>query len=128
MHRTIRQAGHQIESGLERDGVVMRHRLRIRADGQDLSFVTVEIVDEEGRLRPDASLPVRYEVTGPATVAGIGSGDLTTREPYRANPRRVFHGRAVVVLRSTQLPGVIRLRASAVGLDGAAVALESSPE
>ncbi len=102
-------------------------RHRVRADGQDLSFVTVEVVDREGRLRPDASPPVRYTVAGPATIVGIGSGDLTSREPYRANPRPVFRGRAVVVIRSTGEPGVIQLSAAAAGIEDASVSIESEP-
>jgi len=127
------RAGHEVEElELVTAGVATRirlspDRLRIRADGQDLSFVTVEVVDEDGRLRPDTSLPVRYTVTGPGAIAGIGSGDPTARESYRANPRRVFHGRAVVVIRSTRMPGVIQLSADAAGLDGASVTIESAP-
>jgi beta-galactosidase len=102
-------------------------RLQIHADGQDLSFVTVEIVDREGRLRPDADQPVRYSIEGAGTLAGIGSGDLTTRESYRANPRRVFHGRALVVVRSTHEPGPIALRAEAPGLEGTSVTLQAGP-
>ena len=83
------------------------------------------IVDDEGRLRPDADGPVRYAVRGPATIVGIGSGDLTSRESYRANPRRRFHGRALVVLRSTSEPGRIELQAEAVGLEVSSVTLES---
>lgn len=100
-------------------------RLQIHADGQDLSFVAVEVVDPEGRLRPDADLPVRYSIEGAGTLAAIGSGDLTTRESYRANPRRVFHGRALVVVRSTHEPGPITLRAEAPGLEGASVNLRT---
>jgi beta-galactosidase len=102
-------------------------RLRIRADGQDLSFVTVEIVDEQGRLRPDASVAVRYALEGPATIAGIGSGNLITSESYQANPRRVFHGRALVVLRSIHEPGTVRLTASAAGLEGSSVTISAGP-
>jgi beta-galactosidase len=102
-------------------------RLRIRADGQDLSFVAVDVVDRQGRLRPDASLPVRFVIKGPGTIAGIGSGDLTTRESFQANPRRVFQGRALVVVRSTAQAGAIQLRAEAAGLDGSSVTLESGP-
>ncbi len=102
-------------------------RLQIHGDGQDLSFVVVEIVDREGRLRPDADVPVRYSIEGAGTLAAIGSGDLTTKEPYGANPRRAFHGRALVVVRSTREPGSITLRADAPGLEGSSVTLQSAP-
>jgi len=100
-------------------------RSRIRADGQDLSFVIAEVVDAAGRLRPDASVSVRYTLAGEGTIAGIGSGDLTSRESYRANPRRLFQGRALVVVRSTARPGSIELRAEAPGLGAAVSRIDS---
>jgi beta-galactosidase len=49
-------------------------------------------------------------------IAGIGSADLTTTESYQANPRRVYQGRAMVIIRSTGESGRIVLRAKAPGL------------
>jgi beta-galactosidase len=101
-------------------------RARIRADGQDLSFVTVEITDRGGRLRPDADAAVRFTLSGPGVIAGIGSGDMTTLESYQTNPHRVFQGRAIVVIRSEPEAGRLKLTASAPGLPDAAVFIRSS--
>ena len=100
-------------------------RARIRADGQDLSFVTVEVTDRGGRLRPDADAAVRFTLSGPGVIAGIGSGDMTTPESYQANPHRVFQGRALVVIRSTPEAGRLKLSASAPGLADATVFIRS---
>lgn len=101
-------------------------RTRIKADGQDLSFVIVEIVDRQKNRRWDADDPVEYRITGPGLIAGIGNADLTTTQSYRANPRRVYQGRAIVVIRSTGEPGRIKLKAEAAGLRPASVVIHSA--
>lgn len=101
-------------------------RSQLRADGQDLAFVTLEVVDQDGVVVPTADLAVQYALAGEGTIAGIGSGDVTTRESYRANPRRVHQGRALVVLRTTERAGSLHLRASAPGLVAAEVSLETT--
>jgi beta-galactosidase len=100
-------------------------RQSIRADGQDLSFIEVVIVDENGILCTDARDSIKYEIEGPGEIIAIGSGDLASRESYRANPRAVSQGRALVIVRSTQKPGSINLTATAVGLAMAKIAIES---
>jgi beta-galactosidase len=100
-------------------------RDRIRADGQDLSFVAVEVTDRRGRLQTAADQSIRYELTGPGEIAGIGSGDLTSTESYQANPRRTHQGRALVIVRSTTKPGRITLRAESRGLKGARVVVRT---
>lgn len=100
-------------------------RARIRADGEDLCFVTVEVTDRNGRLRPDADPAVRFALHGPGLIAGVGNGDMTTLESYQANPHHLFQGRAVVVIRSTAESGRLKLTASAPGLADATVTIRS---
>jgi beta-galactosidase len=91
----------------------------IRSDPGDLSFVTVEVVDAEGVLHPNADHSVSFAVDGPGAVAAVGSGDPVSTEPYTGNRRSAYRGRCLVVLRSLGEPGAIHLRASADGLDSA---------
>lgn len=91
-------------------------RTTIHADAQDLSFVRVEVVDAQKHTQPNADQQISFEVTGPATIAGLGNADLDNTDPYQGKTCRVFHGRALVVLRSTHQPGQIILNASADGL------------
>jgi beta-galactosidase len=102
-------------------------RTALKADGQDLAFVTVEVLDAAGRVVPHADASVTYTLTGPGTLAGIGSGDLTTTESYRANPRRVFQGRALVVVRTTGSAGELMLTANANALKPATAKMTSIP-
>lgn len=101
-------------------------RSTLRADGQDLSFVTVEVTDAAGRVVPQAEDSVTYTLTGPGVLAGIGSGDLATTESYRANPRKVFQGRALVVVRAGDTAGGLTLTATAAELTAASLKLSAS--
>lgn len=99
----------------------------LKAGGQDLAFLTVEVLDAAGRVVPSATDRVTYSISGSAALAGIGSADLTTTESYRANPRKTFQGRALVVVRAAATPGEATLAASAPGLSPATVKLQVQP-
>ena len=103
-------------------------RTRLVADGEDLSFVTVRIEDENGNSCPDADHLVRFDVTGAGRIAAVDNGDPTSLEPFQADRRRAFHGLALLVVRAERGGrGPIRIVASAEGLSPAEVTLETSP-
>jgi beta-galactosidase len=102
-------------------------RASIRADGQDLAFVTVEAVDAQGRLVPVADAQVTFAIEGPGTIAAVGSGDLRSDEPYVGATRRLFNGRALAVVRAARTAGSIALSASAPGLAAASVTVSAAP-
>ncbi len=91
-------------------------RTILQADGEDLSFITVEAVDAQGRLQPNASAEVQFTLNGPGTLLAVGNGDGTNKEAYQGDHRALFNGRALVVVRSARTPGVIRLAANAPDL------------
>ncbi|QBY06160.1 DUF4982 domain-containing protein [Thalassotalea sp. HSM 43] len=82
--------------------VLSADRVVIDADGDDLSFITVDVVDANGNLVPDADNLIHFKVDGPATIAAVGNGDSATTEPFIANYRRAFNGKALLVIRSKQ--------------------------
>jgi beta-galactosidase len=100
-------------------------RSTLKADGQDLAFVSVEVLDAAGLVVPHANESITYTLTGPGSLAGIGSADLTTTESYRANPRKVFQGRALVVIRTSGATGDLTLTATAAGLGPATLNLST---
>lgn len=59
------------------------HKTVLKGDYEDVSVVTVRIVDRKGRVVPDANHPVYFEVSGPAQIIGVGNGDPTSHEPCR---------------------------------------------
>lgn len=57
------------------------HRPAIQANAGDLSVISVEIVDAKGRVVPNASNPVSFELEGPGHIIGVGNGDPSSHEP-----------------------------------------------
>ncbi len=101
-------------------------RAAIQAKVGDLSFITVEILDEAGRPHPDADRLVQFTVQGEGSIAAVGSGNPTSTEAYRGPCRTTFHGRALVVVASNGVPGEIHLRAQADQLAGAEVTIHAA--
>jgi beta-galactosidase len=91
-------------------------RSRISADGQDLSYVRVEITDKDGIIQPDAGNRLHFSVSGPGVIAGMDNGNGKDPDPYTGTERNAFHGRGLVVIRSTRDAGKIRLEAGSQGL------------
>jgi beta-galactosidase len=106
----LRTAGEPAQIRLTAD------RTSLRADGQDLSFITVEALDASGQPHPNADHELTFDLKGPGKIAAVGSGDLTSEEPYQGNRRKLFQGRALVVVRASRTAGSITLTATVAGL------------
>jgi len=100
-------------------------RQEILADGQDVSLVEVQVLDEAGRIVPVADNEIVFQVSGAAKIIGVGNGDPSSHEPDKAHKRRAFNGLCMVIVQSAKEPGEIRLEASSPGLEPAAVAIAS---
>ena len=86
-------------------GVPARIRLvadrgRIKADGDDLSFISARIEDAEGNLVPDADDLIHFEVLGAGAIEAVDSGNAATVEPFHADHRHAFNGLALLIVRS----------------------------
>jgi beta-galactosidase len=104
-------------------------RAALKADGEDLSFVTVTVADKEGRPVPRARNLVRFELTGPGGIVAVDSGDATSFEPFQAKERKAYNGLALVIIRTQEgVPGAITLKAQSDGLAPAEITLRSSSE
>jgi beta-galactosidase len=93
--------------------------IKILANGQDLSYVTIEITDSAGIVQPNAINRLHFKIEGPATIAGVDNADLKDTDPYAADTRKAWHGRALVVIRSTHSSGDIKLTVTSPNLSGA---------
>ena len=94
-------------------------RSAIQPEAGDLSYITVEILDQDGRVHPCADRPVFFTVKGEGALAAVGSANPVSTERYRGNQRQTYRGRCLVVLKSTGKAGKIHLRAQADSLEGA---------
>ena len=69
-------------------------------DGQDLVFVTVEVVDQQGRVCPDAAIPCEAIVKGGGTLLAFASADMKDTEPTTSPTVKTWKGHALLVVRS----------------------------
>ncbi len=105
--------------------VLTPDRRVIKADGADLSFVTVKIVDRNGNPAPHAGNLVNFEVTGEGSLAGVDNGQQSSHESFKAGHRKAFHGMALAIVQSHSKAGKISLKATSPGLTSAQVLIEA---
>ena len=96
--------------------VLVPDRKIIQADGTDLSFVTVKVVDKNGVVVPRADNLVNFTLSGPGFVAGVDNGSEISHESFKASHRKAFHGLAMAIVQSKGSAGAITLKATADGL------------
>jgi beta-galactosidase len=76
-------------------------RLQLDADGMDLCYVSIEMVDKDGRLCPRAMDELTFSISGAATLMGVANGNPQGHDPFTDATHPLFYGKAVAVLRST---------------------------
>lgn len=97
-------------------------RSTIKADLNDLSYIDVQIIDEKGNVVPTVDdMEISYQLTGKATIAGIGNGNVADMSSFQQNHKKVYQGRGLVIIRPSGTAGKITLKATAAGLKEASV-------
>ena len=101
-------------------------RMVIKADGKDLSFVTVSVVDEKGNPCPNVSEQLNFKVTGSGTFRAVCNGDATSLEQFHLPTMKLFSGKLVVLVQSDTTAGKINLSVSGKGFKTEQLTLQSS--
>jgi len=83
----------------------------IAADGKDLCFILVEIVDKNGNLCPNADNLIHFEISGDGRMVGVDNGNQTSMESFKVPYRKAFHGKCIVVIQSEKKKGKIEIKA-----------------
>ncbi|WP_345740589.1 glycoside hydrolase family 2 TIM barrel-domain containing protein [Microbacterium terricola] len=96
---------------------------RLRADGQDLAYVAIELADSEGIVRPLQDRRVEIVVSGAGTLLGFGSGEAITEEGFCTTSHSTFLGRALAVVRAGHIPGTITATVRAEGCESRSIEL-----
>ncbi|HEY0504780.1 MAG TPA: beta-galactosidase GalB [Lysobacter sp.] len=95
-------------------------RRAIRADGSDLSFVTVRALDRDGRTVPAANARIRFSIEGPGEIVATDNGDPTDMTAFPSRERDAFNGLALAIVRAMPgRSGTLTVRAHAEGLQDA---------
>ncbi len=105
------KAGQEIvrTAGKPKRLVLEPERKTIKADGNDLAYITVSLVDKNGTLCPDAANRLQFSVTGAGTYKAACNGDATSLESFTEPQMSLFHGQLVVVCQAGKTPGVMTL-------------------
>lgn len=102
-------------------------RTRLTADGKDLSFVTVSLVDAAGNLCPRADRQLEFAVSGAGRFKAACNGDATSLELFHLPKMRTFSGQLVVIVEAAEEPGEINLEVKGEGLPLQRMRLQAMP-
>ena len=118
--KEIHTAGKPYRIVLEAD------RSQIKADGKDLSFVTVKVVDRNGNLCPLADNKISFKVKGKGSYRAGANGNPASLESFQEPEMKVFYGMMTAIVSSSEEPGDIILEATSKGLRKAILVISSS--
>ncbi len=85
------------------------------ADGLDLAYIDYTVVDKDGNVCPVNDVKISFDVKGCGTNAGVANADMLSNEPWQADSRTTYQGRAQLIVRSKATEGSITVRAKAKG-------------
>lgn len=110
MRKTVKTAGapHSIH--------LSAYREQITADGEDLNYITAEILDKDGNLCPKADNRIFFRTEGPAEVFATDAGDQRETETFLRTDKKALSGMVVAVIRATETGGNVKVIAEAEGL------------
>ncbi|HEY9508840.1 MAG TPA: DUF4982 domain-containing protein, partial [Verrucomicrobiae bacterium] len=101
----------------------------IRADGKDLSFVTVTVTDKNGSVAPRADNRIAFKIEGPGEIVATDNGDPTSFESFQSRDRKAFNGLCLVIIRGiTGKPGTVKLTAQSESIGSTTIILRSVTE
>ncbi|WP_228853006.1 sugar-binding domain-containing protein [Aegicerativicinus sediminis] len=100
---------------------------KINSDGQDLSYVVIEITDEDGLLEPNAVNEVELSISGPGKIVAFGNANLKDSTVYNDKIHKTWKGRALAIIKGEQEEGEIKLEARSSGLKTASLTIISEP-
>jgi len=98
-------------------------RTKLKADGKDLSFVKISILDDKGNVVPYADNLVKFEVNGAGKLRATDNGNPVSMESFQTSERKAFHGLCLAVIQASDKAGKITLKAVSDGLPEASVTI-----
>lgn len=96
----------------------------LAADGSDLSFITISVLDSEGNIVPDAGNLISCEIEGDAKLVGTDNGNQVSHKSFKTNFRKAYNGKCLFVIQSGEKTGSASIRFSSDGLKGDETLLE----
>ena len=100
-------------------------RSLLQADGKDLAFVTVEVVDKDGNLCPDADQQLEFLLSGTGKFKAVCNGDATSLESFVQPVMQAFHGKLVLLVEAGPQAGQVQVEVKGKGLKTGKIELET---
>ena len=107
---TVKTAGAAAKLALSADHAT------ISADGRDLAYVEVDVVDAQGVVAPKANDTIAVSITGPGTLVGLDGGDSTNHDSYKGTSHAAFGGKLMAIIQSTTSAGTVIVNATSGSL------------
>ena len=101
-------------------------KTNLKAGTNDLSFITVKVLDKQGNLVPDANNLIKFKIAGNGKIAGTDNGYQADTISLQSNKRNVWKGLALSIIQSTEKKGNITLTATSPGLQPASIILRNN--
>src|SRR5699024_11234621 len=98
------------------------------ANGRDLSYITIEAIDENGDIVEDAADLIHADVSGDGELMALDNGDQVDHEPYDSGKRNLFNGKLVAIVKSTNDEGSMTLNIEADGIKDQSITIETTPD
>ena len=92
------------------EGCEVEHGIHLKADGNDLAFITVSLLDQDGNECPLADDELTFEVSGAGIFKAACNGDATSLEPFTLPQMKLFSGKLVVIVQSKKQKGDITIK------------------
>jgi beta-galactosidase len=119
LSKEIKTAGRPAKIQLSADRKV------IKADGEDLSFITVKVLDAENNLVPYADDSIRFNIIGEGRIVGVDNGNPVSMESFKLPQRKAFNGLCLAILACTKKAGNIILTATSEGMASDSITIRS---
>jgi len=103
----------RLEASLDREAIL--------ADGRDLVHLTIQVLDDQGRVVPTATNPVTLSLDGVGKLIGMDNGDPRSHEDFRSNCRKAFNGMCLAIVQSNGKEGQIQMKVSSPSIQEAVV-------
>ena len=98
---------------------------QIKPDNESLSFITIELIDKDGRVVPVADNQLEVKIKGAGSLVGLGNADIKDEDPYFDAMHKAWKGRALAVVRSNGKKGSINIKVSSPDIASKTIKISS---
>lgn len=98
-------------------------RTVLKADGQSLSYITVELSDDDGVRNPKAEDLIHFGISGPGQIVAVANANPMSTESFQGNTRKAWRGKCLVIVQSDRKAGEVIVKADVAGMKGSNVVI-----